>query len=265
MTSSRSPGTMTSARGPMRWSMCCGSIAPMEIPPITWSMSGPALSVSPWTPSRTMDRVGLDRMGRYGRTPSSGMPCRARPRSRVRARSGLARRSTLLTMAPATRTPSRSKRAALSTISSMGRPTPPSDTITAGAPSIPATTAFDSPMTAPTPACPVPSMSSISRSCANEAWAATIRAGRSATTLPSMYALVNPRGMWTGLIRAIGSGRSNTVFMRTASSSAETPSWMTVRWPTGLMNPAESPRRRKPSRTPRLIVVLPRFWPVAAR
>ena len=60
---------------------------------------------------------------------------------------------------------------------------------------------------------------------------------RSSTTLPSMWAWVNPRGMWTGLIRASGSGRSKTVLMRTASSSAGTPSSMTVRWPTGLQKP----------------------------
>ncbi len=134
MTSSRSPGTMTSARGPMRWSMCRGSMAPMLTPPMTWSRSGPGQTSSPWTPSRTMDRVGLDRIGRYGRTPSRRMPWRARPRSRVRASSGFAARSTLLTMAPATRTPACSKRALLSTISSIGRPTPPSDTMTAGCP-----------------------------------------------------------------------------------------------------------------------------------
>src|SRR6187200_2311174 len=71
--------------------------------------------------------------------------------------------------------------------------------------------------------------------------------------------------MCTGLICSSGSARSNTLFMRTASSSAGTPSSITVRWPTGLMNPVDSPRRRNPSMTPRLSVVLPRFWPVAAR
>ena len=100
MTSSRSPGTMTRLRGPMRSSMCSGSIAPMATPPMTWSRSGPGWSVSPWTPSRTMARVGFDRIGRYGSTPSSGMPWRARPCSRVRARPGFASRSTLFTMAP---------------------------------------------------------------------------------------------------------------------------------------------------------------------
>ena len=76
---------------------------------------------------------------------------------------------------------------------------------------------------------------------------------------------VKPRGMWTGLIWVSGSDRPNTAFMRTASSSAGTPSSMTVRWPTGLQNPVDRPRRRNPSMTPRLTVVLPRFWPVAAR
>ncbi len=136
--------------------------------------------------------------------------------------------------------------------------------MTAGAPSIAATVAFDSPMTAPTPACPVPSISSMSRS-ANAAWAARIRAGRSSTTSPSMYAWVKPRGMWTGLIWPSGSGSPKTCFMRIASSSAGTPSSMIVRWPTGLRKPVVRPRRRNPSSTPRLTVVLPRFWPVAAR
>ncbi len=122
MTSSRSPGTMTRLRGPIRSSMCSGSIAPIATPPMTWSRSGPGWIVSPWTPSRTIARVGLDRIGRYGRTPSSGMPWRARPRSRVRASPGLASRSTLLTIAPATLTPWRSNSAALRTISSIGRP-----------------------------------------------------------------------------------------------------------------------------------------------
>ena len=67
-----------------------------------------------------------------------------------------------MTIAPATCTPCRAKSDALSTISSIGRPTPPSETMTAGAPSIAATAAFDSPMTAPTPAWPVPSMSRMS-------------------------------------------------------------------------------------------------------
>ena len=80
-----------------------------------------------------------------------------------------------------------------------------------------------------------------------------------------MYAWVNPRGMWTGLIWRSGSASPKTCFMRTASSSAGTPSSMIVRWPTGFMNPVDRPRRWKPSRTPRLTVVLPRFCPVAAR
>ena len=52
-----------------------------------------------------------------------------------------------------------------------------------------------------------------------------------------MYALVKPRGMWTGLITGIDSGSPKTSRIRTASSSAGTPSSMTVRWPTGLMKP----------------------------
>ena len=75
MTSARSPGTITRLPGPIRWSMCSGSIAPIATPPMTRSRSGPGWRVSPWTPSRTIARVGLDRMGRYGRTPSNGIPC----------------------------------------------------------------------------------------------------------------------------------------------------------------------------------------------
>ena len=103
------------------------------------------------------------------------MPCGARPRSRIRAMPGWASRSTLLTMAPATVTPCARESDALSTISSIGRPTPPSLTMIAGAPSIAATVAFDRPTTAPTPAWPVPSMSRMSWS-AKAAWAARIRA-----------------------------------------------------------------------------------------
>ena len=137
--------------------------------------------------------------------------------------------------------------------------------MTAGTPSIAATRAFERSMTAPTPAWPVPSMSRMSRSAANAACAVRIRAPRSSTTWPSMNDCVKPRGMWTGLIWPNGSARLNTLRMSTASSSAGTPSSMTVRWPTGFMNPVESPRRPNPSSTPRLTVVLPRFWPVAAR
>jgi hypothetical protein len=134
----------------------------------------------------------------------------------------------------------------------------------AGAPRESATTAFDSPMTAPTPACPVPSMSRTSWS-ANVAWARRIFAPRSSTTSPAMYAFVNPRGMWTGLSTEYFSGRPNVARMRTASSSAGSPSSMTVRCPTGFMKPALSPRRTKPSNSPSAAVVLPRFCPVAAR
>ncbi len=80
-----------------------------------------------------------------------------------------------------------------------------------------------------------------------------------------MYAFVKPRGMWTGLITEYGSGRPKTVFIRTASSSAGSPSSMTVRCPTGFMNPVCRPDRTNPSSSPSAAVVLPRFWPVAAR
>ncbi len=80
------------------------------------------------------------------------MPWRASPRSRVNSIPGWASRSTLFTMAPATRTPWLAKCEAFRTISSIGRPTPPSDTMIAGAPSIAATVALDRPITAPTPA-----------------------------------------------------------------------------------------------------------------
>ena len=69
----------------------------------------------------------------------------------------------------------------------------------------------------------------------------------------------------TGLIAGSGSVRPKTARMRIASSSAGVPSTSTVRWPTGFMNAMESPSRVNPSRNPRAVVVLPRFWPVAAR
>ena len=72
---------------------------------------------------------------------------------------------------------------------------------------------------------------------ANVACAARIRAPRSSTTWPAMYAFVNPRGMCTGLMTGYDSGRSKIAFIRTASSSAGWPSSITVRCPTGLMNP----------------------------
>ena len=122
MTSSRSPGTMTRLRGPMRWSMCSGSIAPIATPPMTWSRSGPGWSVSPWTPSRTMASVGLDRIGPVRQDAQQRDPVPGEAALSVRARPGFASRSTLLTMAPATWTPCRSNSAALSTISSIGRP-----------------------------------------------------------------------------------------------------------------------------------------------
>ena len=140
--------------------------------------------------------------------------------------------------------------AALSTISSIGRPTPPSDTMTAGAPSMAADDRVRQADDRPDPGVPGALDEQDVAVAANVAWAARMRAGRSSTTLPSMYAWVNPRGMWTGLICRSGSGRPKTVFISTASSSAGTPSSMTVRWPTGLMNPVDRPRRWNPSRTP---------------
>src|SRR5204862_2628766 len=77
--------------------------------------------------------------------------------------------------------------------------------------------------------------------------------------------LREPARICTGLMSDSPSGRSNTLFMSTASSSAGTPSSITVRWPTGFMNPVDRPRDRKPSRNPSAAVVFPRFCPVAAR
>src|SRR5664280_2773722 len=199
-------------------------------------------------------------------TPRSGIPWRARPRSRTPSIPGWAARSTLLTMAPATDTPCFSKSAAFRTISSIGRPTPPSLTITAGAPNRRATTAFESPITAPTPAWPVPSMSTSSFESARIACARRILAPRSSTTSPAMYAFVKPRGMCTGLMTSFGSVRPKTAFMSTASSSAGTPlSSVTVRWPTGFVKPVRRPSSTKAWTRPSEAVVFPRFWPVAAR
>ena len=63
ITSVRSPGTMTRLRGPIRWSMCSGSIAPIATPPITWSRSGAGverLAVDAFEDHR-QGRVGQDR------------------------------------------------------------------------------------------------------------------------------------------------------------------------------------------------------------
>ena len=103
ITSSRSPGTMTSDPGPIRASMWAGSIAPMATPSITRSRSRPGQITRPRTPSSTIPSVGFDRIGRYGSTPSSGIPWRARPR-RASPRSPAARRPrTLFTIAPGDR------------------------------------------------------------------------------------------------------------------------------------------------------------------
>ena len=91
---------------------------------------------------------------------------------------------TLLTTAPSTRTPCRSNRAWLSTISSIGRPTPPSLTMTTGASSRAATRALERPTTAPTPAWPVPSIRTTSLSCDTFAAAAGHGRARSSVTRP---------------------------------------------------------------------------------
>ncbi len=99
-------------------------------------------------------------------------------------RSGCDSTSTLLTTAPITRTPCAAKSAPLSTISSIGRPMPPSLTMMTGASSIAATRAFESPTTAPTPACPVPSTTTTSLSAAIRSYAAATWAPRSSSTRP---------------------------------------------------------------------------------
>jgi hypothetical protein len=71
--------------------------------------------------------------------------------------------------------------------------------------------------------------------------------------------------MWTGLITAYDSAKPNVSFMRTASSSAGSPSSITVRCPTGLKKPVRRPSPTNPSSSPTAAVVLPRFCPVAAR
>ena len=231
-------------------------------------------------PVEVRARDGPSRRGRpRGSSPGSGSTGSAdtaarraagsrggRARARVSGRCpGWASSSTLLTIAPATRRRGPAKSDALRTISSIGRPTPPSETMIAGAPSMAATVAFDRPITAPTPAWPVPSISRISRS-ANAAWAARIRAPRSSTISPAMYALVKPRGMWTGLIDGIGSVRPKTCLHEDRVLVGRHPV-LDDRPLADRLHEAgcRGPRRRKPSRSPRLVVVLPRFWPVAAR
>ncbi len=127
---------------------------------------------------------GLASSSLNGMQPISSIPCCARPWPSTSGRSGLASTFTLLTTAPSTRTRCRSNRAWLSTISSIGRPTPPSLTITTGASSISATRALDRPMTAPTPAWPVPSISTTSLSCETFAAARVTAAARSSVTRP---------------------------------------------------------------------------------
>ncbi len=102
-------------------------------------------------------------------------------------------------------TPRRAKRARLSTISSIGRPTPASLTITAEAPSRAATSALERPMTEPTPACPVPSMSSACAVAGRPSVRLADAEARGPRRPRPMNDLVKPRGMWTGLITSSGS------------------------------------------------------------
>ena len=70
---------------------------PVEVPP--------RADTRPRTPSSTIPRVGFDRIGRYGSTPSSGIPWRASPRRSVSSIPGCSSTRTLFTIAPATGTP----------------------------------------------------------------------------------------------------------------------------------------------------------------
>ena len=195
--------------------------------------------------------MGFERSGRTGRTPRSGIPYGARPRSRTALDAGLRLDVDLVhDRAGDTDTVLREQRrvehdlvdrapdAALADDDrrgaergSDGRVRQSDDRPDAGM-----SGALDEEHVAPR---------------ANWAWAAAIFAPRSSTTSPAMYALVNPRGMCTGLSTVYGSGSPNVARMSTASSSAGSPSSMTVRCPTGFMKPAFSPRRRNPSRRPR--------------
>ena len=177
------------------------------------------------------------------------MPWRARPRSRVRASPGLASRSTLLTIAPATWTPCRSNSAALSTISSIGRPTPPSDTMTAGAPSI----ARDDRVRQPDDRADAGVPGAL-----DEQHVAVGRERGVGGPDPRRQVLDDlaldvglgeaARDVDRAHLRRAARAAPKTLFIRTASSSAGTPSSMTVRWPTGFMNPVDRPRRWNPSR-----------------
>ena len=134
-----------------------------------------------------------------------------------------------------------------------------------GAPSSAATSALESPMTAPTPACPVPSSRMRSRPFAISTCAARIRALKSSTTSPSITRRVKPRGICTGERRCVGSGRSKTSRISAASSSAGAPLSMIQRCPTGFMKAVFRPRSVNAANSPSEAVVLPRFCPVAAR
>ena len=134
-----------------------------------------------------------------------------------------------------------------------------------GAPRSAATSALESPITAPTPAWPVPSKRMRSRPFAISTCAARMRALKSSTTSPSITRRVKPRGICTGERRCVGSGRLKTPRISAASSSAGAPSSMIQRWPTGFMKAVFRPRSAKAAKSPRDVVVLPRFCPVAAR
>ena len=79
-----------------------------------------------------------------------------------------------------------------------------------------------------------------------------------------MYSFVKPRGMWTGLMTAYGSGRPNArhqdrVLVGRQAVLDDRP--LADR----LEERGPEPARTNPSSRPSAAVVLPRFWPVAAR
>ena len=142
-------------------------------------------------------------------------------------------------MTPTTSTPSLSKSALLSAISSIGRPMPPGETSSAFAPSSFATRALDNSKTLPTPAWPVPSISVKSFSHDTRSKARQIRSVSSASIGPG--AVRNRRvkvpSTATGLMLSIGTCTSKSVSSSTESSSIFCPRTSTKRWPMGLMNP----------------------------
>ena len=167
---------------------------------------------------------GFASRSEYGMQPSSSTSCCASPRASTSGRSGCDSTSTLLTTAPRTRAPWAANSAAFRTISSIGRPMPPSLTMMTGASSIPATFAFETPTTAPTPAWPVPSKTTTSLSRPIRSSAARIWASRSSVMRPMMKSVVKWRGSVTGDMSSSASGRPKTSLISTASSSARVPS-----------------------------------------